>query len=190
MTFSKLNDEVLVSSGPLALVTREEIALVKQGAEAGPRGRMRLCAHRSVEDSLHEMLIALRRGTYIRPHKHVAKVESAHVIEGSVDVVLFDETGAVSDVIAMGAYSTGRTFYYRMDEPRFHTLLIRSELLIFHEVTNGPFRRKETVFAPWSPEENDVDAAAAYLETLNCAVNAFRACSPPELAAGSKSGSV
>jgi hypothetical protein len=37
---------------------------------------------------------------------------------------------------------------------------------VFHETTNGPFNRADTIFAPWSPEEDDVVAVRAYVEKL------------------------
>ena len=44
--------------------------------------------------------------------------------------------------------------------------MIRSERVIFHETTNGPFRREDTIFAPWAPEESDEAAGARFLSSL------------------------
>ena len=52
----------------------------------------------------------------------------------------------------MGTYSTGKTFYYRMQKPFFHTLIIKSDSL-FQEITSGPFDPKDTLKAKWSPDE-------------------------------------
>ena len=41
-----------------------------------------------------------------------------------------------------------------MSDPINHMLLIRSEFLVFHEATEGPFLREKTVFPEWAPEEN------------------------------------
>jgi cupin fold WbuC family metalloprotein len=127
---------------------------------------MRVCTHRDPGDSLHEMLIVHTKDTYVRPHKHAAKSESFHVIEGEMDVVVFDDHGAVTDVLRLGDYRSGRTFYYRMHEPLFHTLLIRSEVVIFHEITAGPFRPQDTIFAPWEPPPDDVAARAGHVRAL------------------------
>lgn len=99
----------------------------------------------------------------MRPHKHVNKSESFHVISGEVDVILFEENGAVSQAIRMGEFASGGRFYYRLNEPRYHTLLIRSDVLVFHEVTTGPFRREDTIFASWSPEEAQTDSRREFL---------------------------
>ena len=112
------------------------------------------------------MLIVHTRNTYVRPHKHLNKSESFHLIEGSVDVVIFDEAGGVAEVIRMGDFASGRRFYYRIEQPAYHTLLITSDVLVFHETTNGPFRREETIFAPWAPEEQDQIARTGFLARL------------------------
>ena len=90
-----------------------------------------------------------------------------HVIEGIVDVVLFDDTGHIAEIINMGDYSSGRKFYYRISDPIYHTLLIHSDFLVFHETTNGPFSSNSLMLAPWSPNEKENPTAAVeYSETL------------------------
>jgi cupin fold WbuC family metalloprotein len=167
---TKLNDEVLVASSPLVQLGREDIEALKQRALGNPRRRIRICAHPDTADRLHEMLIVHTRGAYVRPHKHLQKSESVHIIEGEVDVVFFDDAGAVTEVVRMGDYGSGRKFFYRVGGPRYHTLLITSEFLVFHEVTNGPFRREDTVFAPWGPEEADTAACAALQQRVAASI--------------------
>jgi cupin fold WbuC family metalloprotein len=157
---------VLYSDDALTKVDRSEIAHFKRLSSANPRRRVRLCAHSSPDDRLHEMLIVHERGAYVRPHKHPGKSESTHIIEGMVDIVVFADDGRITDVLQVGDYASGRTFYYRMAAPAFHTLLIRSDVLVFHETTNGPFDRADTVFAPWAPPDDDADAVARYIADL------------------------
>jgi hypothetical protein len=45
---------------------------------------------------------------------------------------------------------------------------------VFHETTSGPFRREQTVFAPWSPDA-DPAAVAAYLADVDTRAQAFLA---------------
>jgi cupin fold WbuC family metalloprotein len=158
--------EVRYATCPIVLVDAADITRLKADAQNNPRRRIRLCAHYGVDDRLHEMVIVHTKDAYVRPHKHLGKSESFHVIEGEVDVVVFDEGGAVTDVIPMGSFASGRPFFYRIAAPLFHTLLIRSEVLVFHETTGGPFRRADTVFAPWAPEDGDVAAVSRFLADL------------------------
>jgi hypothetical protein len=53
-----------------------------------------------------------------------------------------------------------------MSNAFFHTLIIRSDVLVVHEITNGPFRPTATVFADFAPEDSDVAKAAAYQAEL------------------------
>ena len=174
LRYRVLNDEVLFAAEALVRLDRKTVQFLKEKALANNRRRIRLCAHQDVQDPLHEMLIVHTRDTYVRPHKHLNKCESFHVIEGTVDVVVFDESGSIGEVISLGDYSSGRMFYYRLSYSYFHTLLIRSEVLVFHETTNGPFKRSDTIFASWAPEDGDEDARRKYMEQLAQAVETFK----------------
>ena len=175
MRLKKKSNEVYVADEPIVALTQSEMDLLKQSSGVSPMKRSRICAHRQGSDLLHEMLIVLERDTYIRPHKHLAKSESFHIIEGAVDVIIFDDAGAVADVIELGEYRSGRSFYYRLADPLFHTLIIRSERVVFHETTNGPFRKEDTIFAPWSPEDADAGAIADFTKSAGESVARFLA---------------
>ncbi len=166
--------EVIYAGKGIVTVDRAAIAGLVRDAARNPRRRIRLCTHASVDDAVHEMMIVHERSCYVRPHKHVGKSESFHVIEGDVDVVIFDDAGNVTDVIPMGPYGSGRAFFYRIAQPLFHTLLIRSDVLVFHETTAGPFRREQTLFAPWAPEDADREPVDRFLARLNEIVAARR----------------
>jgi len=161
-----VNEEVLFTTQDLTTVSRRDIEHLKAQAAKTRRGRIRLCAHPSVESAVHEMLIVHPKGAYVRPHKHVKKDESLHLIEGTITVVIFHEDQSVRDVISMGEYGSGRTFYYRLAGDVYHTLLIDSDVVVFHEATSGPFQKSDMVIAPWAPEENDLPAVRQFLDDL------------------------
>jgi len=162
-----MNDEVGYATDEISCLDRLDIQSLIERALANPRQRMRICTHRSPDDRLHEMVIVHTKGTYVRPHKHVGKSESFHVIEGEMDVVVFDSAGTITDVLRLGDYRSGRTFYYRMHEPLFHTLVIRSDIVVFHEITDGPFRASDTIFASWEPPPDDEDARQSFQRELD-----------------------
>jgi cupin fold WbuC family metalloprotein len=163
----RINDETFVALDRIVRFGADEIAFVKRQARASPRKRARICAHKSLEDTLHEMLIAICADSYIQPHRHVGKSESFHIVEGEVDVVVLDEAGEVADVIELGSPASGRQFFYRLSESAFHTLLIRSEVLVIHEVTNGPFVKANTTLAPFAPPENESSLAQSYMQRVS-----------------------
>ncbi len=165
------NTEVLYADEPVVAVERADIELLKARAGGNPRRRARLCTHLSPEDRVHEMLIVHTYDTYVRPHKHLDKVESFHVIEGEGRIVMFDDEGHIDRVIAIGSYGSDRFFYYRLAAASFHTVLIDSPALVFHETTNGPFRPLDTVWAAWSPLDSDHSACASYVDELRRAAS-------------------
>lgn len=165
-----MNEEVLFADEDVVRVTRKELETLKERAAKNKRKRIRLCAHRSPEDKVHEMLIVHTRETYVRPHKHLKKTESFHVLEGEAELVLFDDGGKISDVIPLGDYMSGKCVFYRMNRPIYHSLLIHTDFLVFHEASNGPFRREESIFASWSPAEEDEKGVASFISELLSAV--------------------
>jgi hypothetical protein len=48
----------------------------------------------------------------------------------------------------------------------WHTLIVRSEFLVFHETTNGPFNREDTIFPLWAPEEKEAEQVIGFIESL------------------------
>lgn len=164
--FKELSPEVLAAGPGLCQIDRGQLADLKIRADRSPRRRARICAHRSPDDRLHEMLIVLARDVYIRPHRHLGKTESFHVIEGTATVVFFDDHGGILEVVEVGDYASGRRFFFRSDDLRYHTQIVTSDHLVFHETTGGPFRPEDTVYASWAPPDTDPAAATAFRENL------------------------
>ena len=167
MKFNVINKEVLYTMDAFTNISSDDIELLKAKASKNPRRRIRLCTHKDTNDTLHEMLIIHSKGTYVRPHKHIDKSESFHIIEGRLKVVVFDEAGSIEEVINMGDYASGNVFFYRLTDKCFHTVVPLSDVVVFHETTNGPFKREQTIFAPWAPEEDNIDEQKKFLEGKN-----------------------
>jgi cupin fold WbuC family metalloprotein len=161
MSLRKCSNEVYVAEGPIAVIGEAEIRLLREAVAATPRGRVRINVHADARDPLHEMFIALSRDSYVRPHRHPGKTEAFHIVEGDVDVVVLDDAGEVRRIVELGQ-GPGRAVYYRMVQPMFHTLLVKSEILVVHEITNGPFVPGGTQFAPFAPGEDESTQVAAY----------------------------
>jgi len=160
------NPEVLYSDDQIAKITKSDICDLNRLAKDNRRERVRLCAHRNEVDALHEMIIIHCKGAYVRPHMHIGKTESTHIIDGLVDVIIFNSEGKIEDIIEMGDFNSGKIFYYRMEPLIWHTLIVRSEFLVFHETTNGPFNREDTIFPLWAPEEKEAEKVIGFIESL------------------------
>ena len=127
--------------------------------------KSRICSHISNKDKIHEMFIFHKKGAYVRPHRHINKLESFHLISGKATIIFFDNNGKPKQVIKMGNYKSGKTFYYKIFKSFFHTVLIEKDVL-FHEVTSGPFVKNKTIYAKWSPKEQNNDEVKKYLLKL------------------------
>ena len=140
-----INSDVYVAEERYPSVGRQQIQQLRQGLPGTSRGRIRLCAHKSNEERLHEMFIAFADANYVRPSIHIGKDESLHVLEGAGDYYFFDKQGNVTDSVALGTYDSGYQFYCRIPAMQEHDLLLRSAGIAIHETTLGPFRREDTI---------------------------------------------
>lgn len=166
MALVQKSPDVFLAEGPISAIGATELEKLKAAVKASPKGRARINAHPDGEDTLHEMIIAIDPASYIRPHKHPGKSEAFHIVEGDVDIVVFSDDGEIDRIVELGAPGGSRAFYYRMSSAFFHTLIIRSRMLIVHEITNGPFRPQATVFADFAPEESETGKAEAWQADL------------------------
>ena len=170
LPLKRINDEAYVASETIIRFDRRAVDFVRDRALRNPRGRARICTHREAGDTVHEMLIGISAASYVRPHRHHGKSESFHLVEGEADVVILSDQGAVEDVVRL---APGANFYYRLDTPRYHTVVVASPVLVIHETTNGPFDPAQTDWAPFAPAEGTPEAAA-YVAQLRQAVDAWK----------------
>ena len=172
--FKKINNEVFYTEKTITEIKAEDISFLKSNVKNTQKKRIRICAHLNEKVGLQEMFIALSDKTYIRPHKHLNKSESLHVLEGAADVVFFDDKGKITKIIPLSKFSTKSCFYYRISEPMYHTFIIKSDIFIFHETTQGPFKKSDTIYAPWSPKETDFEKTMKFVSELKKSAESFR----------------
>ncbi|MGY4333958.1 hypothetical protein ACVWWG_008375 [Bradyrhizobium sp. LB7.2] len=53
-----------------------------------------------------------------------------------------------------------------MPEQVFHSILITSEWLVFHETTAGPFDPSRTAFPDWAPDGSDAAEVQNYVTKI------------------------
>jgi cupin fold WbuC family metalloprotein len=172
MKLRKINDDVYYAEDAIVRWGPEEIEFVGRRAAESPRGRARICGHQDAADRLHEMIIGLDRRGYVQPHKHRDRTESFHVFAGMADVVIFDDAGAVCDVVRLGDRPSDLR-YYRLNTSAFHTVLVRSPTFVVHETSLGPFDAAGTEFAAWAPKEGESEKIAAFVASVEREVAAF-----------------
>jgi cupin fold WbuC family metalloprotein len=164
--------DVFYVAGALPVLDRADVDALKAVVDRSTFKRTRICVHEGTDDPLQEMFIVQLRATYIRPHKHLDKVESLLVLEGEADAVFFDDGGEIQQVVPLGPYQSPRRFFYRIGSAIYHSLLIHTATFVFKEATLGPFDKARTVFAPWSPAEGDDASVRTYMSGLGARVRA------------------
>lgn len=144
---------VFHNSEDVTLVGPEWIAQLKSAAVQSPQRRARLCLHGADDDALHQMIIAAAGDCLFPPHRHPRKSESFHMIEGRLAVILFADDGTALESLLLSAVPRYGALCYRLSTPRFHTVLPLDDVVVYHEITNGPFRQGDTEIAQWAPAE-------------------------------------
>jgi len=175
LKMERTGEEVFVADERIVSVGKGEIDFLKGVVDTTTRKRIRLCAHKDSNARLHEMFVIYMDKTYVRPNRHLRKDESLHILEGEADFFFFDDTGNITDVIQLGDRTTGRDFYNRVPAFAWHSMIMRSERIVIHEATPGPFYREDTEWAEWSPGFDDPAAVEAFMGRLRDAASKVNA---------------
>jgi len=140
------------------------IRQLKAIAKTSGNQNVRLCLHFKPSDLFHEMIILEHPKKYYRPHKHVAKGESYHVIEGSMAIFIFNENGQIIDHCILGRRAN---VMYRIGTNLYHAVMPLSKYVIYHESKPGPFTgEQDSQYPLWAPDGIDEEKARSYSKAL------------------------
>ena len=173
MKWVKKNEEVFYPKKiDFVAIDKLDIDYLIKASQNSTRNRARYCTHSSPGDEVHEMIIFHKKGTYVRPHKHIGKTESFHLLDGEVDVLIFDEEGSLMKSENLGKYQSGKSFYYRIPESCYHTQIFKKDT-VFHEVTMGPFDSNDSVKASWAPDEKETVLVKRYIDKITHSIKSI-----------------
>ena len=110
------------------------------------REDVRICLHKNQKDRHHDMIILQQKKKLYRPHKHIKKGETYHIIKGSMACVLFNNKGNITRICKIK-----KNDIFRTPVNTFHTMAPLSKYVIYHESKTGPFLKKnDSIFSLWS----------------------------------------
>lgn len=138
MTDPKISPAVEFATTPVVTVDETTIARVRQMALASPQKRARLCLHASLDESSHNMLIVLLRGTVVPMHRHPRKAECYHILSGMLTLIIGDDSGRDQQRIPLGPLGSGRQCLCRIAPGLWHRVEVESDEVVMHESTVGP----------------------------------------------------
>ena len=130
----KVGDIIITDTDIANLIIKEE------------KGKSRYCAHKYITDNIHEMMIYHKKDTVILPHQTCN--ESYLILEGELDLLIYDELNDPIKLVEMGSYGKNKVVYYRLDPPRYRAVRLVCDTLFF-EVKQGPLRKESTIWADW-----------------------------------------
>ena len=167
--------------GPLSAVDEPLLAELRAVARE-THENARLSLHQSPDASFHEMVIYQHADRIHPPKKHLHKDKSFHIIEGVLAVLIFDESGAMTDCCLLDGK---RRHMYRVAAGIYHADIPITDHVIHHESTMGPFvRATDSIFAPWAPADTDQSALDAYRRHLLAQIDKRENLSRPVLVTG------
>lgn len=104
---------------------------------------------------------------YVRPHKHPVKTETKHMIEGNMLMLMFDDSGKITESFILNEKSSGGCFAYRIEKNYYHSIIPLSEVVVFHEIINGPYTGvNDSVFPEWAPPNNDEPGIKTFFKRI------------------------
>ena len=150
----------------MKLINKELIDQTVEKAAASARLRTNFNLHESPNDSVQRYLIATKKDSYFRPHRHPLNAEVAIVLRGRFDIIVFDDSGNITERHTLGP-DTGMTGF-EMESNKWHCWLPLSEEGCFFEVKPGPYDPATAAeFAPWAPEEGTPESLL-FIAALRC----------------------
>jgi len=167
---TRISEEAFQCADRLVYIRRSDIERLKAEVPLTRRKRIRILIHPNTDHTLHEMLVVYTKATYVKPNLHIGKDESLHIVEGEADFVFFDDRGDVIKVVQLSATDRTKDFFIRVPQGVFHTIVMRSAMLVIHEATPGPFLLADTVWAPWAPSDANSQACESFASDLDRAI--------------------
>jgi cupin fold WbuC family metalloprotein len=151
----------------IKLISKEILDETSAKARCSPRRRMNYNIHDDLNDPVNRLLNAMEPETYIRPHRHTQppKSESIILLRGALDILVFDDCGAL--IRRESLSETSGNCAIDIPAGSWHGLVVRQTDTVVYEVKTGPYHPvAEADIAPWSPDPEDRAAVRAYLEAM------------------------
>ena len=106
---------------------------------------LRICLHKNSKSSHHDMIILQQKRNFYKPHKHLKKGETYHIMKGSMICVLFKNNGSIKKTCKIS-----RGDIFRTPINVYHTMIPTSPHVIYHESKRGPLLKKnDSIFPNW-----------------------------------------
>lgn len=139
----------------LKVINQKLFETMLETAEESERKRSHHNFHDDLTDSVQRLCVALKQGTYIRPHKHPEpKWEMFIVLSGRVLLHIYNDNGAISETVELSA--NGEVSAIEIAAGVWHSLMALTADAVIMEFKPGPYLAAAPEdFAFWAPAEGD-----------------------------------
>lgn len=128
-------------------LTAADLTALGQQAAQSPRLRANSNLHTDLADPIQRLAIAMEPGTLVQPHRHPHTWEVLTPLRGRFTVLVFDETGRVTERAELGE----DTQVVEIPAGGWHAVLSRDVGAVIFEVKHGPYVPiPETDIGGWS----------------------------------------
>jgi len=170
----RISEEAFQCKDKLVYLRRHDIENLKKEMPLTKRKRIRILTHPDSNHAIHEIFVVYSNKTFVMANMHLGKDESLHILEGEADFIFFDEKGNVTEVVRLSTSDPNKDFFVRVPKNTFHTIIMRSPVLVIHEATPGPFKRSDTIWADWCPKDSQVEESKVFSEKLEKELKKFK----------------
>ena len=143
-------------------ISADDLSALVSRARENERQRAHLNVHDTLDAPVQRLFIVMEPETYIPPHRHsqANKWEFLVLIDGALDLLVFDDDGTVSQRTSL---APDRIRAVELPPGTWHGYVAMAPDTVVLEVKEGPFTpTPEHDFAPWAPAEQDPQARAGW----------------------------
>lgn len=136
------------------VILNQQLASLSGKALESQRRRANLNVHPELADPVQRMFNAMEPDTYVRPHRHARDNgwELMMVIAGRFGILLFDDTGRVTDRFDLAEDAVRAV---EIPPHAWHAVVSLEPGTVMFEVKQGPYAPlADKDFAPWAPVED------------------------------------
>lgn len=145
-------------------ITKKTIDMLIIESGKNNKCNARICLHNSPENNFHEMIVLEYSDKYYRPHKHLYKGESCHILRGKMAILYFGEEGELLNNAILGGK---KNIICRVGVNCYHAILPLTKHVIYCESKPGPYLgEKDSIYPKWAPDFSDKKAIEEYKKNI------------------------
>jgi len=142
-----------------------DILSLKQQSDINPLNRSRICLHEFNSLEIQQMIINIKKSSYIPPHRQLKCKKSYMILDGSLILYFFNNTGKLEEVVHMDNNKKNNPFMLMFDAGRWHTVKSESNYSTYLETRNS-YSLTDTEFSTWAPDKLKLIEGLAYINDL------------------------